>query len=163
MANYGRDYTRGRYTQRGSGMGSGGYDYGYRGFNRGGWGSERGRDWSSGRGRDWSDVDRNYGWGRGDQFGGPRDFDESWNSTGPGWGRQEFSNDWDAPYRGFRTRPGRIGGYGRPEHGYMGSEGPARPGREEYDQDFGDRLRRGWNRFREEARDWIGRGYDRGW
>jgi hypothetical protein len=31
------------------------------------------------------------------------------------------------------------------------------------DDDFGDRMRRGWSRLRDEARGWLGRGYDRGW
>jgi hypothetical protein len=35
---------------------------------------------------------------------------------------------------------------------------------EDYDTDFGDRVRQGWNRLREEARGWMGRGgYDRNW
>ena len=164
MANYGRDYTEGRYTRRNTGFGN--YDDGYRGSNRPGWGFDQSRDrypGNQGFGRD-----RENGWGgrgQADSFGGTyrggaRDFqsgfDDSWSSPGQGWGGSNFNARSGSPYSGYFDRPPRGSSFG-PSNRYFGDRG------HHYDEDFGDRLRRGWNRFREEARDWMGRGYDRGW
>ena len=204
MANYGQDFTRGRYTQRG-----GDYDYGFGGGSRGGWTSEQNRDLSTNRGRnfggdrDFGSTNRGdfgqygqqgrqcggtqygggqygsgrYGGGRnaggqygehstggqyggqfgGGRYGGGRDFDTGWSSTGHGWGRPDMDEGYNSPYGRYSSRP--YPGTNEYERSRYGGEGRFL----DYDEDFGDRLRRGWNRFREEARGWMGRGYDRGW
>lgn len=173
MAHYGSDFTSGRYTRLDRGEWGTGYDSGYRGQ---GWGGH-----SGGRGSGWSNLGRADGWGTANR-GYDRDLDESWESMGHGGGRQDFGD------QGY-GRPG----FGRSSHGRYGSSFDRSGSRfgsspgysdygagqgnfydrdvrrfggrigHDYDADFSDRLRRGWNRFRNEAREWMGRGYDRGW
>src|SRR5690606_16555834 len=98
---------------------------------------------------------RGSGWGQ-------SDFDDEWNRSRQGWGRN-FDDDWGSSQRfhegdyGYGGSMGRGGGYGRYDRSYFGRDRNTGS----YDEDFSDRLRRGWRRLRDEARDWMGRGYDR--
>jgi hypothetical protein len=164
MAHYGMDYTGGRYIRRGRMDRSRGYDAGY----SGGWGGERG-SWGA-RGEEWG-RDEGDRWGGPNRFRTGREFGEGWGGS-EGWGGEGYGGrqgrgrremgDW--PGMGGSGLGGRFEGtgegqgwYDREMRGYRGRMGG------DYDVDFGDRIRRGWNRLREEARDWMGRGYDRGW
>ncbi len=158
MAYYGRDYNRSRYNRYGR---SGGYDYGfgagYEGFGR----------WNPSRSRGWGETERDrFGYGGRGSGWGQSDFDDEWNRSRQGWGRN-FDDDWGSSQRfhegdyGYGGSMGRGGGYGRYDRGYFGRDRDRNTG--SYDEDFSDRLRRGWRRLRDEARDWMGRGYDRGW
>lgn len=166
MPRYGDEFTMGRYMRRDvrdAGRGYGG-EYGSRpGRPRLG-----GRDWGWGEmeGRGWDSAPRGgYGGGYGDRYG--RNLDESWDSAGSGYsGRGGWARE--DGYGGSRGAGygGPVGGLGGRERSFYDREmmggrgGNPRPG---YDEDFGDRVRRGWHRLRNEARSWMGRGYDRGW
>jgi hypothetical protein len=161
MAYYGRDYSgRNNWMNRGENGIRYDSEYGGGGYGRG---------WSTDRGQGWSSLDRGIGWGERGRTGGFGNLDERWRSGAGRQGRPAFDEDRMGGYGGWRggsygsTNRGYLGGQGDISRGYdRGMTAHRRP-TQEYDQDFGDRLRRGWNRFREEARDWMGRGYDRGW
>jgi hypothetical protein len=151
MARYGRDYYGGRFARRGfDGETESDYDRDYGRDGRWVWSVNR--DYGSSR-------DRHRGWGP-----QAENLDETWQSTsgfGPGYGRQRGDHgrdswDDDPSWRDFGRGP-RYGYSNDPYHGHVGRG--YRAGHD-YQEDFGDRLRRGWNRFRDEARDWM-RGYDR--
>jgi hypothetical protein len=168
MARYGRDFPTGR-----SGFGEGGYDLEFGG--RPGWRGERsGRERSSGmdrtfgrdrgfggqfsgRERGGSDEEFGYGGGRGERFASGGGYGGG-GFGGGGYGgegmRGREGMDRDRFGGGMR---GRGGGYDAGYHGGMRGE--------EYDTNFTDRLERGWNRLRNNARDWFGGsgGYDRNW
>ena len=176
MARYGSDFTSGRYTRIGQGESEMGYDGGYRGDDR--WGND---PW--GRAERWDTFGGNDGWGTRNRGYG-RDLNESWGSMGHGGGRQDYGDQGSGRSSGFRPSPGAGmfgSNLGHPGYrvdqspGYTDFRGTNRNfydremhrggGRmgHDYDQDFGDRLRRGWNRFRNEARGWMGGGYDGRW
>jgi hypothetical protein len=180
MAYYGRDYTSGRFTRNNMGD-SGGYDSDFGGNNwyGGGWSGSRGRSWNEfnqnqGQGEGWGNRPRsnldNNNWGN----TGRSNFDNHWGNTGYGRGRTNFGSDewtgnnrWQNGGYGGGMERGRMGNYGgsfdrnfydRDMHGHGGSMG------HDYDEDLGDRLRRGWSRVRDGARGWMGgRGYGGGW
>lgn len=151
MARYGEGFRAGRYTRRNVdefGMGydsdyvGGGYGYGW-----GGTGDWRNRsDWATRRPSSIGERWRSQGLGRG------YDYDEFRAGRYGGFrsGPYGSSRDWrDRSGESWRTEYGRDlmpGGW----HG-------------DYDAGISDRVRRGWKRFRDEARGWMGRGYDRGW
>lgn len=137
MARYGRDY----------GAWHRGYDpgYGAAGYTgRGDWGGGY-----YGGGMEGGLANRGFYGGR---FGEARtnrgyDFDEGYE---PGRG-----------YYGGRY--GEGGMYG-PRGTYRGWGGAARGGwARDYDRDFGDRVREGWNDLRRGVRRTFRGGYDRGW
>ena len=151
MRQYGEDFRSGRYTRARNH-----YD---------------GRHQSAPRSGGRWDAHLGPGGGRFEGEADPRSrggLDESWSSMAHGRGRPDF----DGQHR--RTRgsmlaerfrgslPGSWAGARQPyDHGYQRFGG--RVGHD-YDQDFGERVRRGWNRIRSEAREWMGgRGYDRAW
>ena len=178
MARYGEEF-HGRYNWR-SGPDQGGYDRGFRGGWNQTWGQARNAHGGFGGGSGWGTPSA----GRGGEL------NESWSSmghgrgrsdfgSGSGYGRNDFSrndfgrNDFGRSYfgdegRGGSTswgRHGQLEPMSRYEAGREFGGGPYRSGRvgHDYDDGFSERIRRGWNRLRDEARDWMGRGYDRGW
>lgn len=151
MMHYGEDFRSGRYTRA-----AGPYDGHYRSGNRAG---------------GWRNAHPNIGRGvfRGGGAEGSRgDLDESWGSMAHGRGRPDFDGERHGPRRstfaeGFRgPLPGSYGARQAPyDRGYQRFGG--RIG-QDYDEDLGERVRRGWTRIRSEAREWMGgRGYDRAW
>lgn len=174
MARYGNDFTSGRYMRYDRNqepMGSG-YDFGYRGADR--WGG----GYSSGRGHGWGDFEGNRGWSARNR-NSSGDLDESWGSMGHGGGRRDYGEGhYGTPGAGYGRSGSTFGAgsafgqargsgqsrYGGPQRNFYDRDMNASGGRigQDYDEDFGDRLRQGWNRFRQEARGWMGR-YDRGW
>jgi hypothetical protein len=188
MPRYGGDYTTGRYTRDRGEIGMG-YDADYGGGSQWGRGSARSwNDMEGGRGgrsgryghfdETWDSAGhggtgRGHAEGRGSsaRFGGygAQDWGRFGGQASQDWGR--FGGQGEQGWGG----PGRFGGYGggwsdRPQSGEWEGRGPRdremnygpRRGHD-YDENFGDRIRRGWNRLRNEARGWMGRGYDRGW
>lgn len=161
MRHYGRDYggqgweghrgSRGRFESRprfDQAERERGYDSLY-GGRFGGFGNEsmsRGGSpggHRSGGGGAFRGMDQEGGFARG---GG-------WRGGGAGEGRTGWGHD-RADFGGGRSRSG----YGRGGTEFYRSRG------EEYGRDFGDRIRHGWNRLRENVRDMMGgEGYDRGW
>lgn len=73
---------------------------------------------------------------------------EGWGQRQPRWLRPGYDDD-------FGSGTGRYG-YSSGGHHFRGPQ-------DEYDHDFIDRIRRGWNQFRDEARSRLHRGYDRNW
>jgi hypothetical protein len=155
-----------------------------------GWGTGTGRStglggvnegWMSGREQSGFGQDQNRNpqqWSRGDQFnefGRGRDFGYgSRNYQGQDFGGTSYSDYANRNYgmRNFGNRNFEHRDFGGNEFGNREFGGRDFGGRgmytdrmsgSGYDHDFGDRLRHGWNRFRNEARGWLGRGYDRGW
>lgn len=166
MARYGADYTTGRYTRRA--RGDYGAEYGDNRGPRSGWYSGRGPGGFEPEGTGpGGGLDRSGTYGPFDEFRGTnRPFDQF--RGGFHAGRRDFHGSGRGPdtYSGFGGYgQERFGGYGGANRGYSHREMMDPGGRtgRDYDEGFGDRVRRGWNRFREEARDWMGRGYDRGW
>jgi hypothetical protein len=108
-------------------------------------------------------YDRDLG-GYGGWTGGSRNWDRNWRSdfgageaARGGWGgsnrgRGGWSRGFDEMDRGWS---GMDRGWG---NDWMRGRGWER----DYDRDFGDRLRQGWNRMRGGMRDVMGRS-DRGW
>jgi hypothetical protein len=100
---------------------------------------------------------RDFGGNR--YFGGRRDFGNREFGGNQEFGNRDFGN------RDFGNRDygwNREYGWNRDFGGRGMQGGESRLGTD-YDEDFGDRLRRGWDRLRDEARGWMGRGYDRRW
>ena len=183
MARYGEDFSGGRRYRRYLGDVGIGYDQGY--FDR----HLGAREPRSGRSTRWGERDsppdrsreRQLGWqsrSRG-QWGGGQDRGR-WmegESGGRDW-RDDFApnrgrryasgggpmgwNDLDEPagdrFRSNRYDSNAFGGYRGRE-----SIGDSWRSLRGYDRDFGDRMRRGWDRLRNEAREMFDRGYDRDW
>jgi hypothetical protein len=160
MERYGRDYGRGRRRHPGF-RGYRGYDEDFgAGYSespgyrtppmRSGWGGQRpGRN-------GWDSFDDGY-----ERWGAREDlrntfplrnearFDqEGWGQPRPRWLRHGYDDSF---------------GSGTGRYGYSSGGRHFRGPREEYDHDFMDRLRRGWNHFRDETRSRLHRGYDRDW
>lgn len=162
MDRYGTDYnTRGTWNR---GMNQ---DYG-RGMDRGfEWGEGRGNfgRWTT-RDRGWGGSSYDEGWrsmNRGREFGGYNTGGYGTGGYHPGYG--SFGAQGGYGGQGYET--GNRGFYDRDMYGTRDRWETGR-GRWDTNQDqgFGDRLRHGWNRMRNEARDWMGgrgQGYDRGW
>jgi len=189
MARYGRDFSSGRQNRpRNPGDTGLGYDqdFGSSLDRGGGWSSRgmlgrggmesgsRGRSggqipggWSSGRGQGRNDQESGNSWGgirspRGQgSFESPRWGTGQRQGQGPGQGQGR--EDPSRPQWGQQAYGGREGRgfYDRDVKDFGASH---RSTGEHYDVDFGDRLRRGWNRVREGVRDRLGgSGYDRDW
>jgi hypothetical protein len=157
MERYGRDYGHGRWRQ----SGFRGYDEeftpGYSGSpgyrtpsNRNAWNGPRGRQ------NGWDEFgDGHQNWGARDDsrrtfpLNNQARFDqEGWGQRQPRWLGQNYDNDF---------------GSGTGRYGYSSGGRHFRGRQDEYDHDFMDRVRQGWNQVRDEARGWFHRGYDRGW
>ncbi len=149
-----------------------------------GWGQQHADDrWqrsTQGWGRnfddDWGTSQRYHrGTGYGNQGYGNQSYgNQDYGSQGfgrQGFGRQDYGSDYgDRGFGGGQGFSGQRFGYGNQMGGSFdrGDDrsfygGDRERHMSEYDQDFGQKIRRGWNRLRDEARDWMGRGYDRGW
>lgn len=151
MMQYGEDFRTGRYN---------------------GGGNPYEGQYESGRRADhWWSARRSVGGGGygGEAAGrGPGDLDESWSSMAHGRGRPDFDGQGDRTRRSMiaeRFRGSFPGSYRSRQvpydRGYQRFGG--RVGHD-YDEDLGERVRRGWTRIRSEAREWMGgRGYDRAW
>jgi hypothetical protein len=158
MAHYGRDYTSGRYIRRNLGDTGSAYDSDY--------GNWYGDTWLGSRGR-WNQFDRNWS-GRG-RSAGMSSFDDPWRAPGYGygWGQQTpqdwVTNRWQPGWGTGGMGRGRMGNYGGLGRSFYDQDMYAGRHSHDYDEDLGDRFRRGWNRFREGARGWFGRGYGGNW
>jgi hypothetical protein len=152
----GRVMRRGMRHTRGGNLG-GGFGGGWRGE----W-----RDDEPGRGMMRGGMGRSHGhtgnWGMGG-FGSPSG---GWGGERGAWGGERGGR---GPARGYRSRGGMGTGRGGVGAWRAGRRDPGYDvdfrARGRYDRDFGDRLREGWHRLREGARDFFGGDpdYDRDW
>lgn len=119
------------------------------------------------------DRDRAY-WTRQDweNQGERHDYDWGFHNRSADQRFQDWraQHGYDFGYRphGYGTPGYYGGGYGGGMYGrggtYRGWGGGARGGwARDYDRDFGDRIREGWNDFRQGVRRTFRGGYDRGW
>lgn len=131
-------------------------------------------------GRDFGNWDRPYdldygrytgqgNWGGGYYGGGMEGGQANRGSYGGRFGEYGTNRGYDfnqgyTPGRGYRG--GGFGGGGMYGRGgtYRGWGGGTQGGwGRDYDRDFGDRVREGWNDFRQGVRRTFRGGYDRGW
>lgn len=154
MARYGREF--GRWNRN--------FDPDYSGSDRGNWGGE----FYGGGGYGEPENRHFFGGGGYGGYGGGYSSGGGGGAYGGGGGayrpshRYDFDQGFSRSPGGFRGGPaggGMYGGSQRHRGWGMGAEG----GRmNEYDRDFGDRLREGWADLRQGFRRNFG-GYDRGW